>query len=303
MRLFYDPTYNATGSSFDTVSKADHLAADLVSNPIPGVELVSPTPVSDAELLGVHDPEYIEAVRTGEPFSLAEAAGVSWDEDLDGAVRASTGGVRDAVLAAYTAAANGGSAVSGSLSSGLHHARFETGVGFCTFNGLVIGARAALRAGARRVLVLDLDAHCGGGTVSLIEGLGLVGVEQVDVSVSTYDTYRNIEQARLYMASGSDYLDVVTGALADIDDPGSIDLVIYNAGMDPHEDAGGVWGIDTAVLARREELVFAWAAELGLPTAFVLAGGYTGPIDMRGLVGLHRLTIEAAAVAAGDRVG
>jgi acetoin utilization deacetylase AcuC-like enzyme len=297
MRLFYDPTYNATGDSLETVSKAAFLAADLVSNPVPGVDIVSPTPATDGELLGVHDAEYVEAIRTGEPAYLTDGSGVSWDAGLDAAVRASTGGVRDAVLAALEGGANGGPSVAGSLSSGLHHARYESGFGFCTFNGLVVGARAALRAGAQRVLVLDLDAHCGGGTASLIEELGLTRVEQVDVSVHRFDAYRNIDRARLYMADGSDYLDVVEGALADIDDPGSIDLVIYNAGMDAHEGAGGVRGIDSATIARREEIVFSWAAGLGLPTAFVLAGGYLGPIDMQGLVGLHRLTIEAAAAA------
>src|SRR5260370_35742530 len=58
--------------------------------------------------------------------------------------------------------------VAGSLSSGLHHARHARGAGFCTFNGLVIAAREALAAGAASVLILDLDAHCGGGTASLI---------------------------------------------------------------------------------------------------------------------------------------
>ena len=73
-------------------------------------------------------------------------------------VCASNGG---AVAAARAARAGG---VAGSLSSGLHHAGRDRGAGFCTFNGLVLAARAALSEGAARVLVLDLDAHCGGGT-------------------------------------------------------------------------------------------------------------------------------------------
>jgi hypothetical protein len=42
------------------------------------------------------------------------------------------------------------------------------GAGFCTFNGLALAALAALDLGAKRVLVLDLDAHCGGGTHELL---------------------------------------------------------------------------------------------------------------------------------------
>lgn len=73
-------------------------------------------------------------------------------------VLATNGGV---VAAAISALEHG---TAGSLSSGLHHARRETGEGFCTFNGLAIAAREALSAGARSVLILDLDAHFGGGT-------------------------------------------------------------------------------------------------------------------------------------------
>lgn len=50
------------------------------------------------------------------------------------------------------------------------------------------------------------------------------------------------------------------------------------------------------VLAEREALVFGWCCEQGIPTAFVLAGGYSGArLPREKLVGLHRLTISAAA--------
>ena len=74
-----------------------------------------------------------------------------------------------------------------------------------------------------------------------------------------------------------------------------LDVVIYNAGMDPHEGAGGLIGITTDVLAEREGLFFDWAEEHGLPVAFVLAGGYLQGVGLDELVGLHRLTIRKAA--------
>ena len=75
------------------------------------------------------------------------------------------------------------------------------------------------------------------------------------------------------------------------------DLVIYNAGMDPHEESaiGGLAGITTSVIAERERLVFEWARQRGVGVAFTLAGGYTGGrLDRERLVELHRLTIAAA---------
>jgi hypothetical protein len=47
--------------------------------------------------------------------------------------------------------------------------------------------RAALAAGVGSMLILDLGAHCGGGTASLIEDEPRVW--QIDVSVSSYDRY------------------------------------------------------------------------------------------------------------------
>jgi acetoin utilization deacetylase AcuC-like enzyme len=177
-------------------------------------------------------------------------------------------------------------------------------------NGLAVAARAALDAGARRVLVLDLDAHCGGGTADLIHGHdgrdghrrhpGLPGVEQVDVSVDPFDYYGPHERTRLLLTDGPRYLQTVQTALDGIEDPASIDLVLYNAGMDPHEKCeGGVAGISALTLDRRERTVFTWLARHRLPVAWVLAGGYTNQLSMSDLVNLHRLTIGAAARSVG----
>ena len=286
--IYFSPTYNDTTVARETFRKALEIAASLTSNPIDGVVLVEPRSVTQAELERIHDLEYVQAVLTGVPYDLAKSQGLGWDEGLARAVSSSSGGVRDAALQAMSC---GG--IAGSLSSGLHHARRAKGAGYCTVNGLVIAARAALDAGAKRVLILDLDAHCGGGTAELIEGIE--GLEQVDVSVIRYDNYGSTPQSRLVFAHGDNYLDVIESELARIADPAGIDLILYNAGMDPHEDAGGAAGIDTDMLRRREEMVFAWAHGHGLPLAWVLAGGYLNRVDMDGLVDLHRLTIDAAA--------
>lgn len=290
MRVFYDAAYNDTGVKWETTRKATEIARSLIERPIDGVEIVSPTPCGRDEIAAVHDPTYVDAVFTGSPRELAESNTIGWDERLPAAVCASNGGVRDAAL--HALASRG---IAGSLSSGLHHAAYDSGAGYCTFNGLVVAARAALQHGARRVLILDLDAHCGGGTAELIDGLD--GVEQVDVSVVSYDRYESRPDAQLVMSDGHDYLAAIRRTLDSIAAPGEIDLVLYNAGMDPHGEAGGVSGIDDAVLAEREALVFEWVVSHRIPTAWVLAGGYTSGIDMAALVDLHRLTIAAAAVA------
>jgi acetoin utilization deacetylase AcuC-like enzyme len=294
IRVFYSPQYVGSGYAFDTTRKAKRIADSLVESPIRGIELVEPVPLTRDRVAEVHDPEYVQAVETGKPRSLAESQGFRWDAGMWPMVLASNGG---AVGAARAALEDG---VAGSLSSGLHHASYGSGAGFCTFNGLVIAAKAALVAGAKSVLILDLDAHCGGGTASLIAGEPRI--RQLDVSVSSYDSYRDSEQARLVMVeTSSEYLPAIRRLLDEADHlDASFDLCLYNAGMDPYENCstGGLTGITRDILAERERLVFEWCGVRRLPVAFVLAGGYIGPrLDESGLLALHRLTLSAASQA------
>ena len=184
----------------------------------------------------------------------------------------------------------------GSLSSGLHHAKRSHGAGFCTFNGLAIAARRALGAGALSVLIIDLDAHCGGGTASLLADDPAVA--QLDIAVSPFDLYAEGGRFTLdVIDDAANYLPTLRRRLETLE-PAAFDLVLYNAGMDPFERCwiGGLRGMTQEVLAEREETVFAWCDANARPVAFVLAGGYaSGDFSQDELVGLHRLTIAAAA--------
>jgi acetoin utilization deacetylase AcuC-like enzyme len=294
VRVYYSPEYVGSGYAFDTTRKARWIADSLSESPVPGLELTAPDPLTREQVARVHDSAYVRAVETGVPRSLAESQGFDWDPGLWLMVLASNGG---AVAAALAALQQG---VAGSLSSGLHHARHGRGAGFCTFNGLVIAARAALAAGAESVLILDLDAHCGGGTASLIKDDPRVW--QIDVSVNGYDKYSATERVWLdIVRQAADYLPAVRRALDEAARRGPrFGLCLYNAGMDPYEgcSTGGKPGITREVLVLREHMVFDWCRSRGLPIAFVLAGGYISPrLDERGLVDLHRLTLSFAAKA------
>lgn len=292
--VFYSDDFLCTGYGTDTREKAAHIAESLAERPIDSVELRTAEDIAIDVVAAVHDPRYVQAILTGRPESLASRNGIGeWSRDLGKSVFSMTGAVVQSALLSTTTGLH-----SGSLASGLHHAKYSHGAGFCTFNGLVVAARAALTTGVSRVLIIDLDAHCGGGTASLIQGLD--GVEQVDVSVSRYDQYVDTANARLVLSAGATYLDDITHALSSVTSPASIGLVIYNAGMDPYEhcSTGGASGIGTHVLQQREHMVFGWANEHGLPVSFTLAGGYSGRnVSKNQLVDLHRLTIDEAARA------
>jgi acetoin utilization deacetylase AcuC-like enzyme len=292
MKIFYSPSYTIAAHSFETTRKSRWVAESLAREPISGIELVAPEPTSAAALSRIHDPEYVDAVRKGNPRELAESQGFRWDSALWEMVCASNGG---AVAAASEALCT--SQVTGSLSSGLHHARRARGAGFCTFNGLVLAARAALDAGAHTVLILDLDAHCGGGTHELIHADERIW--QMDVSVDAFDQYEPLGNSQLEMVhDASRYLPTIERKLTWLErEAPRFDICLYNAGMDPFGGCsiGGMQGITQQVLSDREEAVFSWCRMRAVPIAFVLSGGYVGPeLDRAGLVALHLLTLQAA---------
>jgi acetoin utilization deacetylase AcuC-like enzyme len=162
---------------------------------------------------------------------------------------------------------------------------------------LALAVDALRRDGARRILIVDLDAHMGGGTASLVRNL--TGVVHVDISVARgVDAYSPSPAQFLDIVSAADdYLPAIRRALQWVERR-AFDVCLYNAGMDAHEDCsvGGLRGVTTQLLRQREESSFDWAARRRLPVAFVLAGGYASArLTQERLVKLHRLTIAAAA--------
>jgi acetoin utilization deacetylase AcuC-like enzyme len=286
MKVFYNEAYTAPAHAFDTTRKSGEIAAAIEEGSVPGCELVDPVDFVDLaeELIETtHDSAYVEALRTGEPSDLAASQGFTWDEGIWDMAVNSTAGVLAAVDEAL---ATGGP--SGSLSSGLHHARRAGGEGYCTVNGLAMAARRATELVSGTVVILDLDAHCGGGTNEL------VGDDQrilhLDLSVSSFDSYRPVgddDLTVLHPDSDEEYLRLVSGYLGRI--PADAGLVIYNAGMDPHPT------VSAEGLAQRERLVANWCAQKHVPAVFVLAGGYTDWITMDELVDLHLHTVRAFA--------
>jgi len=295
LTLFYTPGYWAEAPDFDTFRKAYWIERHLSATSGGGREFVSvegPDSLDFVDLTAVHADNYVRAMETGEPASLASSNGFDWTPGIYGAAFASSQG---AVQAALRALATGGPC--GSLSAGLHHARADHGAGFCTFNGLALAAYAAKEAGAGAVLILDVDAHFGGGTFSIVSKWAHVW--HTDISVSAFDAYDAAGHPRAVVEEVTDasaYLETIQLVLDRLSKH-SFDLVIYNAGMDLYEccAVGGLPGITKQVLDQREQMVFDWARGRTLPVAFVLAGGYTGPLVSRAdLVGLHLLTIDAA---------
>jgi acetoin utilization deacetylase AcuC-like enzyme len=283
--VFYNGDFIASDYAFDTTRKSGALAAALREDNGPAT-VVDPGQFTERTtdiIERLHGPEYVQAVYTGTPSALAESQGFDWDPKLPKmAIAHSTG-----LVAAVSEVLASTNRVAGSLSSGLHHARRDRGAGYCTFNGLAVAATEALGQGVERILLLDFDAHCGGGTRSMTRSDHVV---QIDVSTVMFDAWEpSAAHDSLTYSDPDSYIDDIAAALQLASRAGTFDLVLYNAGMDPANT-----GVTTADLSLREWMVAEWAADQGLRLVYALAGGYTGGgIGMGELVGLHRLTVNA----------
>ena len=263
-------------------------------------EIVEPTPATDRELLRVHTEAYVRAIATGVPRALAESQKFPWSPALAEAVRWTNGGC----ITALTLALRRG--IAGNLASGFHHAHADHGEGFCTFNGLVV-ALEALRADrpSLRALILDMDLHYGNGTASLLASrpwahqLSIYGNYYKDnqaIRDVTLDCPADTENCRSIAvragATGDEYLGTLD-ALDEAIDRARPDVLLYQAGADPYrEDPYSPLDVGHSDLVARDQRVFQTAKRRGLPTLWVLAGGYTP--DLSKVVAVHLGTFRAA---------
>lgn len=284
MKVFYDPAMAGTDIEFDTTRKSRLVAESLAANPIDGAEIaaIHPAVTAATEALAaqVHDLNYLRALTTGQPPGLAGGNGFDWDPGVYPMAIAHAAGVVAAVVDAAESGLTGCT-----LSSGLHHARRGNGCGYCTINGIAVACWwVRLNQPDVRVGILDVDAHCGGGTAEMIAGMG--DVTQVDVSVNSFDFH----PAATMVRRPDTYVPAVEAALTSLLGTHP-DIVIVNAGVDPVDH-----GITAAQLTERDHLIAERLDHCDIPAVVTLAGGYTSrSLDEAGLVDLHRTTIGAFA--------
>ena len=117
-----------------------------------------------AELLRVHETEYVETVRSCGADRPAGEFGLGGDDTpvFDG-IHEAGAKIAGSTLAAATAVWRGDVPRALSLAGGMHHAMPRRAAGFCVYNDLAVAIAALLDEGATRVAYVDLDAHHGDG--------------------------------------------------------------------------------------------------------------------------------------------
>jgi acetoin utilization protein AcuC len=133
---------------------------------LPDVTVVSAPVASDDELMLVHDPAYIAAVRAmGEsPLELDLEHGLGTEDNpcFTGMHHASAH-IAGATLAGARRVWSGESLHAVNVSGGLHHAMATMASGFCIYNDPAIAIAWMLANGAERVAYVDIDVHHGDG--------------------------------------------------------------------------------------------------------------------------------------------
>lgn len=266
--VFYDAAQVACPASFSPSAAKPRMVVERWQAMASAVEIVAPWPLSRDQLALAHDSKYVSDV-----LDLRIANGFG---DKDPTVAASLPWTTGSLLSAARRALVSRQ-VAVSPTSGFHHACYASGGGFCTFNGLMIAALALRAEGlVKKVAVLDCDEHYGNGTDDIIERLGL-------------ETFiRHVTAGRGYPRNRRAFLNVLPDIVAGFAD---CDLILYQAGADPHiDDPLGGW-LSTEELYERDRRVFAAARRHALPVAWNLAGGYQRPIEK--VLEIHDNTLRA----------
>ena len=275
MKVFYRPEQSArnAGAFSPSAAKPALVVKDwLTRGLVRSSDVVSFEPLSRADLKRAHDSDFVDGV-----LDLRIPNGF---DNLDAAVAASLPYTNGSLLAAARHALDQRENVC-SPTSGFHHACYGVAQGFCTFNGLMVTAMALLQDGdVRSIGILDCDVHYGNGTDDIVQTLGVRGIKHHTMGAH----FSRRGELDTHQRTFEGWLD------AAIEDCQDVDLVIYQAGADPHvnDPLGGV--LNGVEMAKRDHAVF--AAFKGRPLVWNLAGGYQRDVNggIEPVLKLHRAT-------------
>jgi acetoin utilization deacetylase AcuC-like enzyme len=240
----------------------------------------------------VHDREYVNAYWQGNLDPKAQRRiGLPWSPELAYRTRIAVGGT---LLTARLALAHG---LACNIAGGTHHAFPSYGSGFCIFNDLAIASQVLRKEGlVKKILIVDLDVHQGDGTALIFQDEPDVFTFSMHCQIN-FPSVKQISDRDVPLREGmedDEYLRTLANHLPDLLTEFQPDLVLYDAGVDPHiGDRLGKLALTDAGLYRRDMQVLSTCVSQGFPVACVIGGGYCE--DMRSLVYRHSLLHRASS--------
>ena len=246
------------------------VVADWMEQGLP-IRIVEPVPASRKQIALAHAPAYVDGILNCELMNGFRGR----QKDVAESLPWTCGSL---LSAARGALSNG--MVACSPTSGFHHAGYESAFGYSTFNGLMVTALALKAEGkVRRVGILDCDQHYGDGSAEIMAALHI-------------DWIRHVSQEHWSPGDAKPFIHALPEVVRGFAD---CDLLIYQAGADPHisDPLGGF--LTTEELAERDRIVFSVAKTIGVPVVWNLAGGYQEPLSR--VLEIHRNTMIACVAA------
>ena len=248
-----------------------------------------------AWLEAVHDPDYVAAALGGSLDAATQRRiGFPVTARIARRSRLVCGGTHRAAHLALTH----GLAINGA--GGSHHALPSGGAGYCVFNDLgVAGARLLAEGAVARLAVVDLDVHQGDGTAAIFAAEPRAAT--LSVHAAKNFPVRKVASTRdVALPDGTDddaYLAVLADELPAFLDAHRPELVLYQAGVDPHVgDRLGRLALSDGGIAARDRFVVTTCHARHIPVAATLGGGYGR--DIGEVAARHVLGLRAMAAAA-----
>jgi histone deacetylase 11 len=242
-----------------------------------------PPIVSEEDLLSVHTQEYLSSLKQSKNIAkivevgiLALVPNTILQNSILRPMKYATGGT---ILGCKLALKYGWAI---NLSGGYHHAKANSGGGFCIFADIPIAVYKLLNENPQLcILIVDLDAHQGNGYESIFKDdprVHIFDVYNEDIYPNDYEAKKYIEfdyPLKSYVKD-NEYLSLIIQELPKAISKTNPNLIIYNAGTDIfEEDPLGCMSISEAGILKRDEIVFKLAFENKVPIIMLLSGGYT----------------------------
>ncbi|MDR0628128.1 MAG: histone deacetylase [Treponema sp.] len=197
------------------------------------------------------------------------------------------------------------------LGGGMHHARYDQGAGFCLIHDIMIAARKLQAENqVRRIWIIDLDAHKGCGTAELVHFSRIRGeirgnkdaAKALEISTLSIHMAKGwpLDEETLHAAppgrapwiqgdveicieAGAEdtYVPELQKGLASLEQHSQNlqpDLAVVVDGSDPYEHDGlpssSLLKLSLDCCIERDQLIYQYLQERGIPSAWIMAGGY-----------------------------
>ncbi|MCP4377468.1 MAG: histone deacetylase [bacterium] len=239
-----------------------------------------PEPVSEAEILLVHTPAFLESLKDSPTVAryleapiVSVVPNVLVDASILNAFRYSTGGT----IHASRLALEHGIAIN--IGGGYHHAKPDAGEGFCIYADMPIAIRVLQKDHLiKRAMVIDLDVHQGNGTAVCFTGDDDVFTFSMHQG-NIYPIPKATSDLDIELVSGTtdeQFLKILRKNLPGAIDRARPDIVLLQAGCDTlAEDPLASLAMTQAGIVERDAIVIDECVKRKIPVVMLLGGGYS----------------------------